>query len=168
MEQAPALLEEVKSVQEVVNRSIATTRALAQGLSPVHLERDGLVGALEQLAANVESIYGLPVKVFCPQRALLSDVSVATEFYRIAQEAVHNAAKHANATEIRVNLTISPNSTRLTVTDDGDGMPVGADGGMGLRIMRYRADLIGATFQVRGDQRTGTAIICELGETLAD
>ena len=112
----------------------------------------------------MHSIYGIPVKVFCPVRSDLNDASVATEFYRIAQEAVHNAAKHANATEIRVHLLLTQHSTRLTVTDDGHGIVDEGDEGMGLRIMKYRADLIGATFQVRSNEPSGTTITCELSE----
>ena len=162
--QAPTLLSDVQALQEVVNRSIATTRALAQGLSPVHLERDGLAGALEQLAQTVQSVYGIPVKVHCSRREGPADLSVATEFYRIAQEAVHNAAKHARAKTIRVDLRLHDGVTRLVVSDDGTGMDTSSEGGMGLRIMRYRADLIGASFEVGTNKPSGTIITCELGE----
>ena len=68
--QAPELRTKVIAVRDMVDQSIATTRALAQGLSPVHLERDGFAGALSQLAANTESVYGIPVRTTSPSTTM--------------------------------------------------------------------------------------------------
>ena len=160
--QAPELLTDVENAQHVLNQSIATARALAQGLSPVHLERDGLAGALEQLATNVESLHHVPIVVSHRGRREVG-VSIVTEFYRIAQEAVNNAARHAKATKIHVDLDYQ-HGMRLAVSDDGCGFEHGSNDGMGLRIMRYRADLLGARLSVTQDATRGTMVICELTE----
>ncbi len=159
---APQLITDVQNAQEVLNDSIATARALAQGLSPVHLERDGLAGALEQLAANVESLHHVPI-IVSHQGSRQVDVSIVTEFYRIAQEAVNNAARHAHATRIKIDLNFE-SGIRLTVSDDGRGIRDQGGDGMGLRIMRYRADLVGAQLSVAEDASRGTMVICELTE----
>jgi len=90
-------------------------------------------------------------------------VSIVTEFYRIAQEAVNNAARHAQATRIKIDLSFE-SGIRLTVSDDGRGIRDQGSDGMGLRIMRYRADLVGAQLTVAEDGNRGTMVICELME----
>ena len=162
LSQAPELLADVKNAQEVLNESIATTRALAQGLSPVHLERDGLAGALEQLATNVEARHHVPI-VVRHRGSRDVGVTIVTEFYRIAQEAVNNAARHANATKIDIDLDLKT-GMRLTVRDDGQGIQGTTNDGMGLRIMQYRADLLGAQLSVQQGAKRGTVVICELTE----
>ena len=86
----------------------------------------------------------------------------AIQLYRIAQEALHNAAKHANAKHISVSLTTQNGAWMLTVKDDGIGLPSDpqAANGMGLRIMRYRAHMIGGTLSVRNDDGGGVIVSC--------
>jgi signal transduction histidine kinase len=161
---APQLKPRVHSVRELVEQSIATTRALAHGLSPVHLDRDGFAGALEHLAANSESLYGIPVKFACQRRGAVPQLVAASDLYRIAQEAVRNAARHSGATAIEVQLEIEPDRLVVTVTDDGRGMPQSSEtrGGMGLKIMRYRASIIGASLDIDPREDGGTIVRCTL------
>jgi signal transduction histidine kinase len=161
---APQLKPRVHSVRELVEQSIATARALAHGLSPVHLDRDGFAGALEQLAANSESLYGIPVEFACQRRGTVPQLAAANDLYRIAQEAVRNAARHSGATAIEVQLAIEPDCLVVTVTDDGHGMPQSSEtrGGMGLKIMRYRASIVGATLDIEPREGGGTVVRCTL------
>jgi CheY-like chemotaxis protein len=77
--------------------------------------------------------------------------------YRIAQEAVSNAVKHGRAKNIRIRVT----KTSLTITDDGSGLPASAKSeGMGLRIMRYRAEMIGGTLSVKNGRTKGVVVTC--------
>jgi len=162
--QAPALKPRVSALRDMVGQSIATTRALAQGLSPVHLERDGFAGALSQLAANMESVHGTPVRFSAVRGAAISDPSVATDLYRIAQEALNNAARHACARQIVVRLAIDKEALKLEITDDGRGVPVGVaeTDGMGLKIMRYRASMIDASLDILPREGGGTVVRCTL------
>jgi signal transduction histidine kinase len=82
--------------------------------------------------------------------------------YRIVQEALNNVIAHAQATQVTIPLSADAHRLTLTVTDDGVGLPDGADQGpgMGLRIMRYRADLIGADLQIRRAPGKGTTATC--------
>ena len=90
------------------------------------------------------------------------DPTVASELFRIAQEATNNAMKHAKATQIVVELTGGDEGIVLTVRDDGVGIPDGPSrsGGMGTRIMRFRARAIGAALHVSRNEDGGTTVTC--------
>jgi signal transduction histidine kinase len=93
----------------------------------------------------------------------------AVAVFRIAQEALRNAVRHADASEIEVRLTDYPDRLRLTVTDDGRGIPGGTDAGrfvaqghFGLAGMRERAAMIGGRFDVQTAPDYGTVVVLEL------
>ncbi|HEY5770386.1 MAG TPA: ATP-binding protein, partial [Terrimicrobium sp.] len=104
----------------------------------------------------------------CGKLISVKDNVVATHLYRIAQEAISNAARHGRAETIVVALHRTVSETRLTITDDGCGLPPPADrsGGMGLRIMRYRAELIGAVLTIEPAKGAGTFVKCVLRNSL--
>lgn len=162
--EAPQLTPQITRAREVLAQAIESTRALARGLSPVNLERGGLPAALEHLARQCRSMYGLK----CEYRgALKSDAPIeetpATHLYRIAQEAIANAAKHANAQTIVVSLASDNNSLSLEVKDDGKGVSdelLQNPTGMGLRLMEYRARIIGGELTVARGENGGTTISC--------
>jgi signal transduction histidine kinase len=91
---------------------------------------------------------------------LLNDKESSTHLYRIAQEAVSNAIRHGRAKFINISLEKSGEATIMTITDDGEGLPETPppDAGMGLRIMAYRANMIGATFQIERLPDFGTRV----------
>jgi signal transduction histidine kinase len=93
---------------------------------------------------------------------LIHDDSVATHLYHIAQEAVNNAIKHGEAGKILIQLTAGPGRGKLTIKDDGKGMPDGLDNssGMGLHIMKYRSAMIGGALEIRSSKARGTSVIC--------
>jgi len=160
----PAVLPEVEGITRLVSNAIENTRALARGLSPVNLERGGLQDALEGLAMHAMEVYGVQVSFShrAPAGRLLN-AEVANHLYRIAQEAVSNAARHGKARSIRLHLSIARAKVRLTITDDGVGMPETAldAAGMGLKTMRYRARMMGGEVQFERAEPTGTRIVCE-------
>jgi PAS domain S-box-containing protein len=161
---APQLSARVHSLRDMVEQSISTARALARGLSPVHLDRDGFAGALEQLCASSEALYGIPVKFANRQTNGLHALTAAADIYRIVQEAIRNAARHSGAREIQVILTADERRIALTIEDDGHGIMPGAEtrGGMGLKIMRYRASIIGASLEIGTREHGGTVVRCVL------
>jgi signal transduction histidine kinase len=86
---------------------------------------------------------------------------VAGQLYRISQEAVRNAVEHGEARDVQVNLGFDANNLLLTIYDDGEGFDVSANtNGMGLRIMRYRAQCIGGSCEVRSNPPKGTVVTC--------
>lgn len=160
----PAILPEIEGITRLVSSSIESTRALARGLSPVNLERGGLSDALEGLAMHATELYG--VRVSCTHRVKTIrplSTELANHLYRIAQEAVRNAVHHGQARSIRLHLHGARAKVRLTVTDDGVGMPSDAVDapGMGLKIMRYRARILGGEVRFERSDPQGTRIICE-------
>jgi signal transduction histidine kinase len=84
--------------------------------------------------------------------------------FQIAQEAVRNAVRHACPTCLRIGLIVDNGQLVLSVGDDGSGIKASADGssGLGLRIMKHRASVIGATLSVGGSEPRGTLVICRL------
>jgi PAS domain S-box-containing protein len=166
---APQLTTRVHTVRDMVEQSISTARALALGLSPVHLDRDSFVGALEQLCASSEALYGITVKFTSRQSQALDGLTAAADLYRIAQEAIRNAARHSGANEIEVTLAADERRLELMVEDDGRGILPGGEtrGGMGLKIMRYRASIIGAALAIGARKHGGTVVRCVLRQGAA-
>jgi PAS domain S-box-containing protein len=159
----PELHKEVDEIVRLVNEAIASTRSLARGLSPVRPSREGLVEGFEELVNQVHDRYRIRVKMELelPENLPL-DENAATNIYRIAQEGVLNAARHADAESILLRLRVAGNDTELLIIDDGRGFdPLQlARGGMGLRIMRFRAQLLGGYLSFESRPGAGTTIRC--------
>jgi PAS domain S-box-containing protein len=151
--------EHAEKIRVLIGEAIHKTRALARGLCPVHLADNGLEFALRQLAASEQDLYGIVCEFRSEGPVLVDDNSVATQLFYVAREAVHNAVKHACASRISVELTGRGDRIHLSVSDDGVGWDAGSPGqGMGLRIMEYRARLIGATLTMRSHPGEGTVV----------
>jgi PAS domain S-box-containing protein len=147
----------------LVNHAIQTTRTMAMGMSPVTLERGGLVEALLNLATWTRSTLGCEVRL---RRALRHPVNLdeanATHLYLIAQEAILNAVKHGEARSILVTMSTTNDVVSLVISDDGIGIAnrprLGP--GMGLKIMEYRATVMGGSLQVKQRKGGGTRVHC--------
>ena len=161
---APQLTTRVHAVRDMVEQSISTVRALALGLSPVHLDRDGFAAALEQLCVEQRGAVRHSGQVREPPDGHLHGLAAAADLYRIAQEAIRNAARHSGAKEIRLTLTADDERLTLTIEDDGRGIMPAAQtrGGMGMKIMRYRASIIGALLEIGARKHGGTIVRCVL------
>ena len=161
--QSIAETAEAARLVQLANKAMTWARELVRGLSPVELEGDGFIVALQDLAMQAEHLFGITCQVTCDRLPPMPDHTVATHLYRIAQEAVNNAAKHGQARHVVLALTPGQHSTTLTIHDDGIGFQEGANKptGMGLRIMHYRASMIGASLTIHSDASSGTTVICE-------
>jgi PAS domain S-box-containing protein len=159
---AKAAAAQAEKIARHVREAISQTRMLARGLSPVSIEPNGLMSALQELATRFSEIFGIECRFECPEPILVSDSTAATHLFRIAQEALNNAYKHGRARKINIRLRRHGSGAQLTVTDQGSGIAKnGAEGtGMGLRIMGYRAGMIGASLEVRPGRGKGTSVIC--------
>jgi PAS domain S-box-containing protein len=151
------------SIVELIRNGARQAWMLARGLSPVTLESHGLMSALRELTANSSKLFHISCRFDCPRPVLVPSNAVATHLYRIAQEAITNGVKHGRARSVVVSLSRSRNSATLAVADNGLGFPrdVRTVQGMGLRIMQYRADTIGATLTIEGAHRKGTKVLCQ-------
>jgi two-component system, LuxR family, sensor kinase FixL len=145
-----------------VREAITQTRSLARGLSPVELDSDGLITALQELAVNIEKLFKIECRVQCAEPILIQNTTVANHVYRIAQEASNNAIKHGKARQIVIEVRSENDRAILTVADDGVGFPKETQKhpGMGLRIMKYRAGMIDALLDVRPGDTKGTTVVC--------
>ena len=162
---APAYASRVGRLHDLQRAALDSMRALARGLHPVALTMGGLGGALADLLQQYSHL-GRPACrleiVGTPSEDL--DQSVAIHVFRIAQEALSNAVRHAGAAEIVVRLETSASGLLLQVTDDGRGgagrtTDLGATGtrSLGLRLMNYRAQMIGGTVSVTSRDADGPA-----------
>ncbi len=157
-----AQADQARKIVHLVNEAINKTRQLARGLLPVFSEADGLMSALRQWAAEVEDLFHISCRVECAEPILIRDIGVATHLYHIAQEAVNNALKHGRASAIVLGLSRENGAGLLTVEDDGIGLtePPARSPGLGLRIMSYRANMVGGTLEVRRGAQHGTVVCC--------
>jgi len=159
-----AACTDIDDVIGLVNAAIENTRALARGLSPVGSEPDGLCAALQALAARATERYGIPVTFQARiTRPPGCDPKSATHLYRIAQEALTNAMRHGGATRIRILLNACRDGLELRITDNGRGLldtRRDASDGLGLKIMRHRAQMLGGTLRLRAGAAGGTTVRC--------
>ncbi|HEX6639209.1 MAG TPA: PAS domain S-box protein [Steroidobacteraceae bacterium] len=161
--EAPALSASIEEVALLVNDAIFTTRALARGLSPVTFDRGGLAIALDGLAQRLSAMFHIDVRCEADdslERGLES--ANALHLYRIAQEAVTNAAQHGQAGNVRIRLCPDGDRGLLRIEDDGNGFnPATLQGkGLGLRIMRYRAQMMAGSLRIESARARGTIVSC--------
>jgi PAS domain S-box-containing protein len=157
-----AVRTDVEDLIGLVNEAIETTRDMARGLSPVSPSRGGLIAALQALIDRTRDRYGVAGELVTRFDAPLGlDEASATHLYRIAQEAITNAVRHGRVRNLRVDLAVDPERLRLVIADDGRGFdPKTADAGMGLKIMRYRAQMLRGELDVRANLGGGTTVSC--------
>jgi len=157
----------VERLVQGLQRSQLELRAVMRGLLPVSVDAEGLMAALSDLANRTQQ-EGKATCVFDYRKpVLVEDNLFATHLYLIAQEAVHNAVKHARCRNVRISVDLN-HLLVLRVQDDGIGMPAlttEKHSGLGLRIMRNRAAIIGATLTIQPAEPTGTLVTCALART---
>ncbi|HEY6168033.1 MAG TPA: PAS domain S-box protein [Verrucomicrobiae bacterium] len=156
-------------ILKVLDEAIAQARRLARGLHPVKLEPNGLMAALQELAARTTMLFRVKCRFNCRTPVLIEDSEVATHLYRIAQEAVTNAVKHGRPKRIGIALKDTPERIIIAVKDDGSGLPAAARAGdgMGLRIMQYRASMISASLAIQNGAKGGTSVTASLPKATA-
>lgn len=161
---SPAQAEAVNHIVQLIEDAIELTRRLARGLHPVEMKNEGFMDSLQELTASISERFKVACRFECESPVLVEEPDVAIHLYRIAQEAINNAIKHGKAREVVIGLETDETGTKLTVTDDGVGLPANfrAGPGMGLRIMAYRASIIGGSFAMEAADGGGTRVTCSL------
>ncbi|MEQ1858515.1 MAG: sensor histidine kinase [Chthoniobacteraceae bacterium] len=152
------------TIQNLLKNAVIEARNLARGIFPVQMDAEGLPAALEDLVAMTNRLRQTPTRFEVHGRVAVSDPQVSMHLFRIAQEALGNALRHAKAATI--TLTLSSDGHRLTMIIADDGCGFIADQphskGIGLRTMEYRARLIGANLDVESQPDGGTLVRCSL------
>ena len=162
----PTAATDAGKILALVNDALRQTRSLARGLCPVDMERQSLVDALQDLAANTEEVFGVSCELLARPGLRIPDPSIRGQLYYIAREAVTNAVKHGKPSRVIIRLAKQGKRFRLTVEDDGRGFAaaeVKPGEGLGLSTMRYRAEVIGAELGVESSRGAGTTVRCLFG-----
>jgi PAS domain S-box-containing protein len=146
---------------ELINQAIVQVKTLAKGLCPWHLDKRGLLAALEELVTDTKTLFQIDC-TFDPETELDDEsLHTRTQLYLITREALMNAVHHGGARAIRVRLTRSGSRFELSIRDDGSGItPDPARGGLGLASMGYRARTIGGHLEVSRAEPQGTIVRC--------
>ncbi len=157
--------ESAHTISDGIKRAISKVRKAIKGVMPVEVDVKGLMIALEHLSMETRERYNLDCHFECARTVEVPDRETATHLYRIAQEAVNNAVKHGEATRIVVMLESDPVEIRLAITNDGLTIEEDADAetsGIGVRIMHFRAGVIGARLTIEPVNGGGTRVCCTL------
>ncbi|HWL51777.1 MAG TPA: PAS domain-containing protein [Chthoniobacteraceae bacterium] len=159
--------DDARQITSLVKEAITEVRSLVKGLSTLPLEQDeGLNDALRDLAEQARAIGRIRCSLRLPRRVNFADPSVEVHLFRIAQEAVHNAIKHAAASQLQISLANNQRAIVLSVKDNGIGfsgsrpVPSDAGSGLGLHIMHYRSRAIGAHLVIDRRPQGGTVVTC--------
>ncbi len=165
----PVAADQLEEIATIVEEGAGNAQAIAHGLNPVALEECGLQFALKELAKTSGHLAPINFSVDVDSVPYDVDPPVATQLYRIAQEAVANAIKHSQGTEIQIELIASNGTLRLAVADDGVGIRSSnvESAGAGLPTMDYRANLIGARLAIDNEEDGGTRVACVVPEPVA-
>jgi signal transduction histidine kinase len=165
----PEAADAAKVVQ-LVEEGITLARNLARGLEPVEMDANGLMAAFQELAGRITKSTRIRCVFECDAPVLVQNDKAATHLYRIAQEAVHNAIRHAKPKRIGINLSESNGVVSLRIEDDGIGLPESRPGGpgLGIRIMAHRASMIGGSFTIEPAPTGGTIVTCWFPKTATE
>jgi signal transduction histidine kinase len=161
---------ELKKISDLLHGAVSQARNTARGLYPGELEGTSLMHSLQELASNTEKVFGVSCRFDCPEPVMIGDNNTATHLYKIVQEGIANAVNHGKAKSILVSLTqngllpASGGTVTLIVKDDGAGFVLNnqESNGIGLKIMKYRADVIGASFRIMPNSPHGVLLECHL------
>lgn len=150
-----------QNLSGLLDQAIRDVERLSHGLFPPELERRGLNQALEELVLHMGSLHEIPCRYSGEEVDVPGDV--ALHLFRIVQESLSNAIKHAAPSLVSVHLESLGTSMRLEVRDDGCGFDADdTSEGLGRSTMQYRADAIGATLDVLSRLDVGTKVVCDL------
>lgn len=163
--QLPAKAPEAKALGQVnqsLQAAMSQIRALSRGLFPAELKHGGIAVALQGMALSTAKLFKVQCTCTCTRAIVIADENRARQLYRIAQEAVTNAVKHSRGTLIKISLVEDNGLLTLTIHDNGRSTSRGRlkQTGMGMRIMQYRADIIGATLKIDCNPDRGTTVTC--------
>jgi Signal transduction histidine kinase len=157
------LAAQAESLAKQAGETAARARDMARGLYPAELEARGIVPAVERLVQSARGRCQAELVFEVTKGFAVRDASKALHLYRIAQEAITNAVKHSEAKTIKVGLYMDRETVTVEVGDDGVGIPSGAreESGMGMHIIKYRANVIGGELRIRSNGQ-GTTVTCRV------
>lgn len=155
---------EAERIVTLINDALTQSRRLAKGLYTLELESNDLASAVNHLVDDVRSTSGVACEFHGSGPFIVSDKAIAMHVFRIVQEALNNAVKHSQGRKVDVSFA---SHGVITISDDGVGIPETAleAEGMGLKVMRYRANMVGASLDIQRGAEGGTVVSCILPPT---
>lgn len=161
---SPGESEEAGQIHELVQEAMNHASDLAHDLATLDLKANSLADALEGLAAHAAKLFGIACKLKVEGQVPPLDSNSVRQLYKIAQESVTNAIKHGKSKKVTIELASRPAELELTIHNSGIPFPdlKSREGGMGLRIMHYRASLLNGTFDIKGQGARGTLVTCTI------
>ena len=165
----PSVKASALDAQEIVHsagKAAELAKSIARGLYPAELEARGIVDAVSNLVVSARKRCTASIGFEVTNGFELYDSEKALQLYRIIQEALGNAVTHSSAKNINVGLYMDLESVAIEVRDDGIGLGDGVRtaSGMGIRIMKYRASVIGGELRIKTNNE-GTVISCRIAKT---
>jgi signal transduction histidine kinase len=153
-----------REIARMTDHALETTRSVARGFFTAGFDGAGLAEALREAARYTTEHHCIPCVVHWQENLVITNEDIVIHLFRIAQEAIRNVVKHAAASHIEVSLRCEDKMFRLTIEDNGRGLsaPNGERKGLGLRIMSYRAKLIGGEFKTEHPPKGGTRVVCQV------
>jgi signal transduction histidine kinase len=157
-----AAAEDAGKVHVLITELIHHTHNLAHQFSSLDSRGDDLPSVLRDLATNVKRMFDIPCALSVKGTIAELQPHTSMQLFKIAQEAVSNAVKHGKATQVNVGISQSEAELVLTIRNDGVpfNVPATSKNRMGLRIMNYRANTIGATLEIKPVDKKGTVVTC--------
>jgi PAS domain S-box-containing protein len=157
----PKCAQSLEEAAQIVNQNVGLARDLARNLRPFDFLPGGLISALRQLAARTNK--RVLCRCDCSERIYVRDQDISVNLYRIAQEAVNNSLKHAEASHVVIGLRRRDNALVLYIRDDGAGFqPSKKRRGLGIHLMTYRADVVDGKLSIDSQPGRGTTITCQV------
>ena len=156
--------QQAQRIHELLRQSVSEVRRMSHGLSPTSVKYRGLVGALQLLAETVRTNFRTPCVCEADASIVIQNSDTETHLFRIAQEAVNNALRHGKPTKVNLSLQqVSQTECELRIEDDGSGLKKSKSAernGIGVKVMDYRANLVGARLTVKARPRRGVIVTC--------
>jgi PAS domain S-box-containing protein len=146
----------------LIDKAKEHLRFLMQGSLPMESDQNNIISSLEELASRTTRDFNVPCFFKSSRPIAIMNNAAVIHLYRIAQEAITNAIRHGSPGHIEVHLSREKDTVELTVKDNGSGIPDmhKQKNGLGLKIMKYRANMINASLDVNSEIDRGTRITC--------
>lgn len=156
--------EDAGKIHELLEQAMSHARDLARDLATLDFSENDLPSAIAKLAAHAKESFGITCRFKADDKIPPLESNTVRQLYKITQEALTNAIKHGRTKQVSIQLSNGSNRLALTIRNSGTPFPsvVGRDAGMGLRIMNYRANLIGASLEIKPGDTDGTVVTCSV------
>jgi signal transduction histidine kinase len=156
--------QEAARIHTLIQEAMNQARELSHEMVTLDLQTKDLVSAMEGIASNTQRTFNISCRFQCDGEAPELEPNVVNQLHKIAQEAITNAVKHAKAKKIDIRLSTGAERLTMSICNDGATFPsvLNKKAGLGLRIMSYRAHLIGATNEAGPGKAGGGMVTCSL------